>query len=283
MKKILQKSLSFILALAMVMSVMTVVTFETKAADLDYSLVFDAAFYSAKYADVNKAYGNDSEKLFNHFIKSGMKEGRQGCADFDVIVYKNKYADLQAVYGDNLKLYFLHYLTVGNAEGRTGKPEAKAVASDIKVSTSENLPANAIAHGNGYFLPGVGQAVMEGINVDRAEKGKRELTWSYEICNSTTNRAKEIMTVFGSGRPDGSSWETAYSGFNGGIKEMIYKENGVATAASILSAIRSSSDRSNYVMTPYFEKCGAAVYTENGVSYVVISFSQNMTEKNEIK
>lgn len=86
--------------------------------NIDYSLVFDSAYYANKYTDLKKAFGTNSTALFNHFCSNGMKEGRVASANFDVNVYKNNYADLRNAFGNNLPPYYRHYITNGHAEKR---------------------------------------------------------------------------------------------------------------------------------------------------------------------
>ena len=88
-----------------------------------YAPVFDAKYYLENNIELKWAYGDDEEKAFNHFVKYGMKEGRQAKADFDVNAYRARYVDLQQVYGDNLVKYYIHYIKYGQAEGRNGAPE----------------------------------------------------------------------------------------------------------------------------------------------------------------
>ena len=85
---------------------------------LNYSLVFDPTYYSNKYSDLKKVFGSDANKLFNHFLNYGMKEGRMGSANFNVQVYKDRYADLEKAYGNNLRKYYEHYITYGYKEKR---------------------------------------------------------------------------------------------------------------------------------------------------------------------
>ena len=85
---------------------------------IDYSLVFDPTYYANKYADLKNAFGTDANKLFDHFIKNGMKEARQAISTFNVTTYKNRYVDLQKAFGNNLPLYYQHYITNGKKEGR---------------------------------------------------------------------------------------------------------------------------------------------------------------------
>lgn len=83
-----------------------------------YQAVFDAEYYYNTYPDLQAAFGYNTTKLFNHFVNSGITEGRWGCADFNVMIYRANYADLQAAFGNNLAAYCRHYVTNGIAEGR---------------------------------------------------------------------------------------------------------------------------------------------------------------------
>ena len=51
------------------------------------------------------AFGYDAQKLFNHFVSSGIYEGRSGCANFNVAIYRANYPDLQAAFGNDLASY----------------------------------------------------------------------------------------------------------------------------------------------------------------------------------
>ncbi|MBR0090530.1 MAG: transglutaminase domain-containing protein [Lachnospiraceae bacterium] len=42
----------------------------------DYSAVFDATYYANRYADLKNAFGNNAEKLLQHYIQHGYREGR---------------------------------------------------------------------------------------------------------------------------------------------------------------------------------------------------------------
>ena len=86
-----------------------------------YAPVFNAEYYLSKYADLKKAYENDTMKALKHFVEHGMQEGRQGTAEFNVYAYKARYADLRSVYGDDLVKYYMHYIRAGKAEGRDGR------------------------------------------------------------------------------------------------------------------------------------------------------------------
>ncbi len=85
---------------------------------LDYSRVFDATFYANKYGDLKDNFGTDKTKLFNHFIKNGINEGRQAISTFDIKVYKANNSDLYKQYRDDMQSYVIHYLTYGYKEVR---------------------------------------------------------------------------------------------------------------------------------------------------------------------
>lgn len=93
---------------------------DTVYLNVDYSSVYNADYYYKTYADIQKAYGYDKEKLIAHFVNNGMKEGRRGCATFDVKYYKYANEDLQKAYGSEMNSYYLHYIRFGNKEKRKG-------------------------------------------------------------------------------------------------------------------------------------------------------------------
>ena len=90
----------------------------TKLNGIDYSAVYDYNYYVNKYPDIKKAFGDNDEKVLNHFVTYGMKEGRQAKATFNVYTYKANYADLQKAFGNDLKKYYLHYINYGIKENR---------------------------------------------------------------------------------------------------------------------------------------------------------------------
>lgn len=85
---------------------------------VDYSLVYNDTYYKKKYTDLQKAFGNNKSEYFKHFCQYGMKEARQGSANFNVLKYKQRYSDLQKAFGENLPLYYKHYCQYGKKENR---------------------------------------------------------------------------------------------------------------------------------------------------------------------
>lgn len=86
-----------------------------------YQPVFDANYYYMNNPDLQSVVGSDSQKLFEHFYKCGMAEGRRASENFDVSVYKANNPDLVAVFGDDLKAYYTHYVQSGQLENRVCK------------------------------------------------------------------------------------------------------------------------------------------------------------------
>ena len=88
---------------------------------VNYSSVYNYNYYCTKNPDVKRAYGNDDIAVLQHFIRSGMAEGRQASQEFNVYVYQSRYPDVKAAYGNDLKAYYLHYMRSGKSEGRSAK------------------------------------------------------------------------------------------------------------------------------------------------------------------
>ena len=81
--------------------------------------VFKPERYAIAYPDVAKAFGNDSEALWNHFVIFGLNEGRSDInSDFNVFAYSSAYPDLQKAFGDDLLAYYVHYVNFGIKENR---------------------------------------------------------------------------------------------------------------------------------------------------------------------
>ncbi len=83
-----------------------------------YSSVYNYKEYMAYNADLASVYGDNQWKLFQHFVNSGMKEGRQGSSEFNLAAYKANNPDLVAIFGDDNAKYYEHYISSGKAEGR---------------------------------------------------------------------------------------------------------------------------------------------------------------------
>ncbi|MDC7279571.1 MULTISPECIES: hypothetical protein [Pseudobutyrivibrio] len=98
----------------------TKVTYGTVSAE-DQALLkvlFDAGYYAYINPDLYAKYGNDENALFNHFITTGIWEGRQGNQDFNVDAYASAYSDLKAAYGNDILAYYRHFINTKGTETR---------------------------------------------------------------------------------------------------------------------------------------------------------------------
>lgn len=81
-------------------------------------LTFDAQYYYDTYPDLQAAFGNDYDALYQHYLQYGLKEGRSGSEVFNCAAYKANYVDLQRAFGSDNFSYCVHYETYGQYEGR---------------------------------------------------------------------------------------------------------------------------------------------------------------------
>jgi hypothetical protein len=81
--------------------------------------VLDPAMLQKLAGIASAAGGDDQQKALQHFINSGMREGRMASESFDVDSYRNANQDLRIAFRSDLKRYYLHYLRNGIREGRS--------------------------------------------------------------------------------------------------------------------------------------------------------------------
>lgn len=105
-----------VVALALCVSLVSSIPVQASA---DYSAIFDAQYYYNRYPDIREAIGMNPDALLQHFLTSGMQEGRMGREDFNVRAYVHNNIDLVSAFGINdLSVYYNHYVTAGKTEGR---------------------------------------------------------------------------------------------------------------------------------------------------------------------
>lgn len=122
----------------------------------------DALYYIASYPDLINAFGTDVSKGKNHYIRDGVKEGRQ--ISFDPIAYINKYADIKQIYGTDTVGATTHYIVFGYREGRTISSASNNLTSrgglyDERYTTMNNVVDDVIIWPNGRTMAGKGRAL----------------------------------------------------------------------------------------------------------------------------
>jgi hypothetical protein len=86
-------------------------------------LSFDAGYYFAFYADLRAAFGGDTSAATQHWMTSGIQEGRQGSPLFAPKFYLGLYPDLRNAFGPtNFAAAVRHWRSSGLPEGRDGSP-----------------------------------------------------------------------------------------------------------------------------------------------------------------
>ncbi len=89
----------------------------------DYRRVFDAEYYYSQYPDLQTSIGMDAEKLFDHFVNFGAKEGRNGNEEFNLRAYVRHNNDLFLAFGKDYSRYCRHYEEFGRNEGRISQTQ----------------------------------------------------------------------------------------------------------------------------------------------------------------
>lgn len=108
------------------------------------SLTFDADYYYNTYPDLQAALGYDYNSLYQHYLTSGLAEGRSGSAEFNCLVYRNNYPDLQAAFGNDYRAYCAHYEAYGKAEGRNAAGNGMALSGAADTAVSAEAAANTL-------------------------------------------------------------------------------------------------------------------------------------------
>ncbi|MHC1685355.1 MAG: C40 family peptidase [Clostridiaceae bacterium] len=105
--------------------------------------IFNAQFYSNKYPDLKKAFGNDYAKLYNHWRNIGINEGRSCSELLDVTYYLKKNPDLvKAFGGNNYREAYNHAIFYGFKEGRETSPVFHIAYYEKQYPNVKALPDN---------------------------------------------------------------------------------------------------------------------------------------------
>lgn len=295
MKRALQKWLvAMILAVSMFM-----VNAETAFA-IDYTLLFDAAYYAEKNPDVVEAYGADFGALYAHYINCGINEGRNAGPLFDVKQYREHNSDLEKLYADNWAAYVNQYLTKGLQEGRVGygeKFDAASYASrysDLKNVFGYNLKslythyltrgikegrdasslstnmvnaagkkeeAPTTAIETGRQVQRKAKQLFTILNAERAAWGLTKMTWDSSLATLAEERAAELSVKFEHIRPNGRSVYEYNNVEEENISLWYYDVEDVHNAF-----MKSRKDALN-IIDPDLKKVGIGCYEVGGVNY----------------
>jgi hypothetical protein len=92
--------------------------------------VFDVRYYRNRHKDLARNGVDTNAKATAHWLKHGIKEGRQSTAHFNVREYLANYGDLRRAFGINYLRAVRHYYTNGISEGRRGTRYVPTIVVD---------------------------------------------------------------------------------------------------------------------------------------------------------
>lgn len=83
-----------------------------------YNAAFDSDYYMNRYPDIKVAFEGDPDGAFNHFVTTGLNEGRVGSENFDAKFYLARYSDVNKAFNGSKVKAYNHYISQGIKEGR---------------------------------------------------------------------------------------------------------------------------------------------------------------------
>ena len=84
----------------------------------DFSKIFDAKYYAARYPFLAKQGITSDADLLKHFETTGMEHKYQGNAEFNFDNYLFNNQDLPYSFGSENFMWYIHYMTTGYKENR---------------------------------------------------------------------------------------------------------------------------------------------------------------------
>ncbi len=106
------------------------------------SVVFDAAYYANKYADLKETCGTDAAKLYDHFLTKGISEGRQASPVFHVKYYLENNSAVKEACGSDYMAAYEYFLETGyKNKAKTAEPAnlGNSFYSKIQFASGKNL------------------------------------------------------------------------------------------------------------------------------------------------
>jgi len=86
------------------------------------NICFSPIYYADMYPDLKQVYGYDYDALLNHWLRTGVREGRAASPIFDVRFYLSYHPDLKQAFGSDYTLAFSHFVQYGLNELRASSP-----------------------------------------------------------------------------------------------------------------------------------------------------------------
>lgn len=163
-------------------------------------LILDVEAYKAAYSDLEAAFGDDTDAYIEHYLTTGIYEGRTKGALFNPLAYAEAYGDIKEAFGDDVSAIVDHYVKFGAAENRTagtanGYKDLEAAekngAAVNKISRAEVYVNNVAdnVYTNVYTTDGDegGNTVSDGSNVPAAAPNTVTGSGSNAVSTATGN------------------------------------------------------------------------------------------------
>lgn len=230
--------------------------------------IFDADYYASAYPDLQAAFGNDREALYDHFLQHGIAEGRQSSPVLDVRAYRTRYPDLQAAFGDNWDAYIRHYADLGILEGRSAAYDGQAAPENAGDADDPNRIVDIFG---AQYMDSLAQDAFTAVNGYRAAHGLAALAWDDSVCAAAKVRAAEIVTNYSHNRPDASGFYTALLEqgipYKAAAENIAYGNHLYTTGAGVALGWYESEGHRNNMLNGRYTKAAVACYYNNGMYY----------------
>lgn len=179
--------------LALGLATVTLMSTTMGVSAMDLKDIFDAEYYAEQNPDVKEAIGDDAKALYQHYVTSGLAEGRNGSPVLDVAEYRASYSDLEKAFGDNWEAYVDHYFANGVYEanrrkgvlldpivyGESYRDLRKAFGTDI-VALTKHYVSNGWKEGRDYGTAGKYEDIDERNAYDEEAALLRKKAWQAE-------------------------------------------------------------------------------------------------------
>ena len=128
--------------------------------------VFNCEFYSAYYSDIKAAFQNDCNAITEHWVNTGINEGRRGHDSFSVVGYKNMYKINEPAFGTMSNIDAIkHYVYQGRVvENRIGDQISQGLTNIVFTKNTSIEPLSFINVGGAIASCQITPALPAGLS-----------------------------------------------------------------------------------------------------------------------
>lgn len=119
LKKTLAAGLFSVVLISSCLNVSAATTAVNNLTPEEINLILDVEAYKQAYPDLAAAFGDDTNAYINHYLTTGIYEGRTKGVLFDPLTYAEAYGDVRSAFGYDVTAIVNHYVTCGVTENRT--------------------------------------------------------------------------------------------------------------------------------------------------------------------